>query len=117
MTPFNLDSPFYLKDLSSLEAASGIQVMSTLSNYNQQIQIILGLVMNLELMSVLEYWERKTGHLPPTWKNLLLIIRLLDLDELAQRLETYLSGETEEPQDYPEVEVESVTEEEESKRQ
>ena len=36
------------------------------------------------------------SRLPPTWRNLLLIIRLLKLDELAQRMETCLmiSGAT-----------------------
>ena len=110
---FYPDGPFSVRALSLLEAATGIPVTNMLSDYTEQIQNILGLVTNLELKSVLNVWEREAGRVAPTWHNLLLIIRLLGLDELAQRMETYLStGTTEEPHGHPEVETERVTKEE-----
>ena len=99
MTPFDPDSSFTLRAVSLLESAAGIPVMTILSNYTRHIQNILGLTMiiNLDLNGVLNYWKSNTKWLRPSWRNLLLIIRLLRLDELAQRMETYLSaGATEE---------------------
>ena len=86
-----------MRALSSLEEA-GIPVMSTLSDYTKHFQNILGLAMftDFNLNSLLNYWIVNVWQVPPTWKSLLLIIRQLNLDDLAQRMETYLSGATEE---------------------
>ena len=73
--------------------------MRVLTDYAQRIQNILGLAQdtNLDLNGLLDYWISNVLWLPPSWRNLLLIVRLLNLDELAQRMETYLStGATEE---------------------
>ena len=99
MTPFDPESSFTLRALSFLESAAGIPVMTTLSDYTRHIKNILGLSMsiNLDLNGVLNYWISSKQWLPPSWRNLLLIIRRLHQDELAQRMETYLSaGGTEE---------------------
>ena len=99
MTPFDPENPFTLRAVSLLESAAGIPVMKTLSDYTRDIQNILGLPMttNLDLNGVLNDWISSTSWLPPSWRNLLLIIRLLHQDELAQRMETCLSaGATEE---------------------
>ena len=97
MSHFNIDSPFDIRVLSLLEPAP---VMSTLSHYTQRIQSFLGLttISNADPKSLLKYWIDNVQqiHIPPTWKNLLLIIRLLNLDGLAQQMEAYLSGATEE---------------------
>ena len=84
--------------LSLLESAAGIPVMRTLRNYTQRIEGILGLVefRHTDLNTLLKYWISNVGQVPLTWKSLLLIIRLLNLDDLAHRMETYLSGATEE---------------------
>ena len=94
VTPFNPDSPFDMRALSLLEAAAGIPVMRTLKKYTQQIQNILGFVKipDFGLKTLLNFWLRNAKHILPTWKNLLLVIRLLNLDELAERIETYLSA-------------------------
>ena len=97
--PFDPESPFTLRAVSLLESAAGIPVMTTLSSYTRQIQIFLGLsrYTNLDLNGVINYWISGEQGLPPSWQNLLKIVRLLDQDELAQRMETYLSaGATEE---------------------
>ena len=85
--------------MSLLEVAAGIPVMTTLTDYTRRIQDILSLPQYpyLDLNGVLNDWISCIQWLPPSWRNLLLIIRLLNLDELAQRMETYLSaGATEE---------------------
>ena len=93
VTPFNPDSPFDMRTLSLLEAAAGIPVIRTLKKYTQQIQNILSFVKisDFGLKTLLNFWLRNAKHILPTWKNL-LIIRLLNLDELAERIETYLSA-------------------------
>ena len=99
MTPFNRESSFSLRAVSLLEPAAGIPVMTTLTNYTWRIRNILGLARNtfLDLNGLLNYWISSIQWLPPSWRNLLVIVRLLNLDELAQRMETYLSaGATEE---------------------
>ena len=106
-----------MRAVSLLEEAVGIPVMTTLSDYTWQIQTFLGLTQytNLDLNGLLNFWLTSVQWVPPTWKNLLLVIRILNLDDLAQRMETCLSGGTEEPHENPEMEMEEV-EEKESKR-
>ena len=91
--PFDPESPFTLRALSSLESAACIPVTRTLSYYTHHIQNILGLSksMNLDLNGVLNYWISDIQWLPPSWQNLLQIIRQLHLDELAQKMEISLS--------------------------
>ena len=98
MTPFDPESSFTLRAVSLLESAAGIPVMKTLSDHTHHIQNILGLrITNVDLNRVLNDWIRGIVWLPPLWRNLLQIIRLLHQDELAQRMETCLSaGATEE---------------------
>ena len=99
MTPFDPESSFTLRAVSLLESAADISVMTTLNDYTHKIQIILGpsVTTNLSLKGVLRHWIRGVVWLSPSWRNLLQIIRLLHQDELAQRMETYLSaGATEE---------------------
>ena len=118
MTPLNSDSSFNEKGIFLLEAAAGIPVKRTLKSYTQQIQTFLGItyLTDINLNRLLNYWISDVQWVRPTWKNLLLIICLLNLDDLAQRMETYLSGGTEEPHENPEMEMEDVTEGKESKR-
>ena len=99
MTPFDPKSPFTLRAVSLLESAAGIPVMTTLSDYTRHIQNILGLTIttDLDVNGLLDYWISGVVWLPPSWQNLLLIVRRLHQDELAKRMETYLSaGATEE---------------------
>ena len=98
MTPIDPESSFTLRALSLLESAAGIPVMTTLSDYTQHIRLFLGLSQTyLDLNGVLNYWIEGVVWLHPSWRNLFLVIRILHQDELAQRMETYLSaGATEE---------------------
>ena len=106
-----------MRALFSLEEA-GIPVMSTLSDYTKHFQNILGLAMftDFNLNSLLNYWIVNVWQVPPTWKSLLLIIRQLNLDDLAQRMETYLSGATEEQPRHSEEEEMATVKVEEGER-
>ena len=58
VSPFNPESSFNMSAVSLLEAAAGIPVMRTLSDYTRHIQNILGLAQytNLDLNGLLNYW-------------------------------------------------------------
>lgn len=94
VTPFNPERPFTVRAPSFLEAAD-IPLKSSLGNYAQQLQKILNLDISFPLD--VDTWLKGDSSICPTWKNLLLLIRLFNLDGLAQQVETYLSGEIVEP--------------------
>ena len=101
MSPFDPESPFTMRAVSLLESAAGIQVMTTLSDYTHRIQNILDLsmIINLDLNGQFNYWisDIHVLWLRPSWRNLLRIVRHFHQDELAQKMETFLSaGATEE---------------------
>lgn len=89
---FNPDSFFDMRALYFLEEA-GIPVMSMLNNYTHYIQKMLGLPMTCN-QDLFNYWISSVWQVSPTWKNLLDILRILNLDDLAQQIESYLSGAT-----------------------
>ena len=72
----------------------GIPVMDYLNSYTLVIQSKLGISQwpNYSLKTLLDMWVEGHGSLPPTWKNLLSLIHQLHLDDLAQQIESYLSG-------------------------
>jgi hypothetical protein len=81
-----------MKALNFLEKA-GIPVMSI---YTQHIQNILGLPMTHNQESdLINYWISSVWQVSPTWNNLLDVLRVLKLDDLAQQIESYLGGATE----------------------
>ena len=88
--------------LSHLEDV-GIPVMTVVDTYIRLFQQILSTAAIIpdaytytQSTSLLSAWLScgVSSHLSPTWKNLLLIICSLNLDDLAQRIETYLSEGT-----------------------
>ena len=81
-----------MRALYFLEEA-GIPVMSMLNNYTQHIQNILGLPMTRD-QDLFNYWISSVWQVSPTWNNLLEILDILNLDDLAQQIESYLSGAT-----------------------
>ena len=108
VTSYNPDSQFTTSALSRLEDV-GIPVMTALNNSVNFFRQILGVLRSISYpsafpnaTSVLSAWlfSGMFSRLLPTWKNLLLIIRLLNLDDLAQRIETYLSGVTDQGERY-----------------
>jgi hypothetical protein len=118
VTPFDPESSFTLRAVSLLESAAGIPVMRTLRDYTDIIEKELHIhnIFPPNLSTLLKTWlgYPAAGNIPPSWRNLFNIIRLLHQDELAQRMETYLSvGATEEPN---EMVIEEVTGEEQGER-
>ena len=49
---------------------------------------------NLAMIKWLNSHSGRKTDITPTWKNLLLILRLIDLEELAKQIEAYLRGTT-----------------------
>ena len=95
MTAFNADNKFTVEALSRVDEA-GIPLTGSLNNYTQQILTVFGLssLSSLDLITVLKIWSLCGEKAPPTWRNLLQVIRQLHLDDLAQHVETYLCGGT-----------------------
>ena len=98
VTSYDPYSQFTMSALSQLKDV-GIPVMFSLDTKIQLLQQIFSTLVpdayaHTQSKSLLNDWlsSGMSSCLLPTWKNLLLIIRLLNLDELAQRMETYLSG-------------------------
>ena len=92
---YDPDSQLTMSALSRMKGA-GIPVITsldTLSNVQFLRHIaLLSIYPFSDILSVLHAWLSPTlSRLPPTWRNLLLIIRLLNLDDLAKRIESYLS--------------------------
>lgn len=95
VTSYDPNSHFTMSGLSQLEGI-GIPVTFSLDTDIQLLQHIFNtLIPNAhtytQTSSLLNAWLSygMSSHLPPTWKNLLLVIHLLNLDV---RIETYLSG-------------------------
>ena len=98
VTSYDPDSQFTLSALFQLEGV-GIPVMTVLNNNIQFVQKVLStFVPNVfaytYATSLFNTWlsYHWFSSLRPTWRNLLLIIRLLNLDDLAKRMEIYLSA-------------------------
>ena len=66
-----------------------------ISDKNRDFQAVLRLKQPDANLAMIKWinTERKTG-ITPTWKNLFLILRLIDLDHLAKQIEAYLRGTT-----------------------
>ena len=94
MTSYDPDSQFTTSALSRLEDV-GIPVMTSLNNnayfFRQTLSILFPHLS--DATSLLNAWSSSgiLSHFHPTWKNLVLIIHLLNLDKVAHRMETYLS--------------------------
>ena len=96
VTCFNPESNFTIKALYSL-ADAGIPLMSSLNYYTWPIMTMLS-VYGIDLNSLFNLWLMGMGNIPPTWRNLLQIVRQLNLDDLAYQVETYLQKSTSEHQ-------------------
>ena len=96
MTSYDPDVHFTISALSRLEDI-GIPVIMALNANIQLLQILVPCTYALTtptLSTLLSVWllYSASNCLSPTWRNLLTIIYLLNVDDLAQRMEAYLSG-------------------------
>ena len=94
MSPYDPDSRFSRSALYKLEAA-GIPVMASLAKVSGEFVRVVGLLTQTYTTDkVIDLWlngESKTD-LPPTWRSLYGVLRGLDLVELSEQIELYLSG-------------------------
>ena len=78
--------------LTHLETAAGIPVLSKLEAKNHQFQAIIR-VKQHNVSGAINKWLTAPvlSRIVPTWKNLLSVLCLIHLDDVAQQIETYLS--------------------------
>ena len=86
-----MDDRFSVSALHRLEAA-GVPVVTSLKmeieNNPGQISRIL-----YRQEEWAKEWEKGACHLPPTWRSLFEMLKELDLEDLSQEVQTYLTGE------------------------
>ena len=80
---------FTLASLNQLEKTEGIPVLTELEAKNHEFQAIIR-VKQPHLASAINKWLTAPvlSRIKPTWKNLLSILRLVNLDHLAEDIET-----------------------------
>ena len=78
--------------LHSLERR-GVQLRREISSKNRDFQAVLRLKQP-DANSALIKWLNSSNKsdIKPTWRNLLLILHLVNLDKLAEEIETHLGG-------------------------
>lgn len=94
VSPYDPDSRFSRSALYKLEAA-GMPVVTSLAKVSSEFVRVIGLLtQTYTIDEVIELWlngECRTD-LPPTWRSLYGVLRGLDLAELSEQIEHYLSG-------------------------
>ena len=80
---------FTLASLTQLEKRDGIPVLTELEAKNHEFQAIIR-VKQPDLASAINKWLTAPvlSRIKPTWKNLLSILRLINLEHLAEDIET-----------------------------
>ena len=80
--------------LTRLEGAAGIPVMSELEDKSHEFQAVIR-VRQHSVSDAMKKWLTSPvlSRIVPTWKNLLLVLRLISLDGLAKQIETHLLEE------------------------
>ena len=110
VSPFLYDGTFSLSALSRLEG-KGLQVLSALDEIYTQLAAAVAVTPNqylkmtlkrltdkkvstfgLHAEDVLCKWIEGQGRYPPTWRALLQVLKELNLGELSQRIEDYLTA-------------------------
>ena len=92
MSQYNPDSQFSMSSLSRLEA-TGIEIFTSLNDLQTELEDILGVNKSWSVSRAISEWVLGRSRNAPTWRTLLDILRQLDLVELSQQIEDYLSGE------------------------
>ena len=88
----NLENQLTLYGLHRLERG-GVQVRREISTKNKDFQAVLRLKQP-DANLVMIKWTNSVQqtNIKATWKNLVLILRLINLDHLAEEINMYLSG-------------------------
>ena len=98
VSPYDPDSQFSEDALSRLEAA-GIPVLTSVWEEDKELQVAMATDIghqledpSCELLEMIVY-RKLSRTRPPTWRSLHEVLRKLDLEELSQEIEEYLSCE------------------------
>ena len=88
---FNPDTVFTMAALTQLESRAGIPVLTELESRNHEFQTVLR-VKQHNVSGAITKWLTAPvlSRITPTWKNLLLVLHMISLDNLAQQFESYL---------------------------
>ena len=86
------DSVFTMASLTQLEKSAGIPVLTKLKGKKNEFLSIIRVKQHTVYRAINKWLTAPVLSLIlPTWKNLLCVLRLIQLDDLAQQVETYLS--------------------------
>ena len=89
--PFDEESQVTTYALYRLER-EGVQVRREISTKSRDFQAVLGVKQpdaNLAMIKWLNTPQK--SNIKPTWKNLFLLLRLINLDHLAKKIDAYLT--------------------------
>ena len=89
----NLSEEFTSAALTQLEKREGIPVLTELEAKNHEFQAVIR-VKQPDLSQAIDKWLTMPvlSRIKPSWKNLLCVLRLINLDRLAKDIEIYLKG-------------------------
>ena len=89
--PFDRESMVTAYGLYRLEKA-GVQVWREISDKNRDFQAIIGQKEHNSNLAVMKWLNAERKGIKPSWENFFIVLRLVNLNHLAQKSETYLSG-------------------------
>ena len=86
----NLDSVFTMESLSQLEAVAQIPVLTELKAKSSEFQAVIR-VKQPDVSWAINKWLTTSvlSRIKPTWRNLLLVLRLIHLDSIADQMVEY----------------------------
>ena len=86
----DLDSVFTMASLTQLEAVAKIPVLTELKAKNSEFQAVIR-VKQPDVSWAINKWLTTSvlSRIKPTWKNLLLVLRLIHLDSIADQIVVY----------------------------
>ena len=89
---FDFDSVFTMSSLTRLESTVGIPVLTELEAKNHEFQVILR-VKQYNVSGAINKWLTAPllSRIMPSWKNILSVLRLIKLDDVAEQIEAHLS--------------------------
>ena len=105
--PYNPHGQFEMSHLYRLEDA-GIKVVKSLVENFTQLQSAAGITLSEEnklnwrgekrsvincVEIVIGQWSVKKGCYPPTWSSLFEVLSQMNLEEISQQIEDFLTGE------------------------
>ena len=93
MPSFDRESLVTAYGLYRVEKA-GVQVRGELSKKNRDLPAIIGQKEHNSNLAVIKWLNAERKGIKPSWENFFIVLRLVNLDHLALKIETYLSGST-----------------------